>query len=148
IEESVHLTFFPHPEEKYILNDEAEKRWEKIFALKIRVNIALEQARKNKIIGHSLESHVIIKIFDENLYQLLIDLKDDLMDFLIVTSVTLEKDSLKNVAEEDKTYGYTVIAEKASGNKCGRCWKYYEKTETSEEDKALCPRCSEIINQI
>ncbi len=148
MEDSVHLTSFPHIEEKYILSDEIHKKWENIFKLKIETNNALEQARKNKEIGHSLDSNVILQITDKNLFDLMDSVKAELTDILIISNIRVENISATDLTNEEKERGYKIIIEKASGDKCERCWKYSETVGKIEEHATLCNKCIDMIKEI
>ena len=101
--------------------------------LKVRGDVqkVLENLRAQKIIGASLEAAVTIKAEGD----LLKDSKGfkDLREFLIVSKVDVVMGS------------YEVLAEKAPGEKCVRCWVY--STEISQEPKTLgvCPKCVEAL---
>ncbi|MBI5417324.1 isoleucine--tRNA ligase [Candidatus Poribacteria bacterium] len=147
MEESVHLTFFPHPEEKYILSEELRKKWDTLLEVKDKANIALETARQNKVIGHSLDSKVTLNVSDNNLYELLNKYKNELVDILIVSEVVLNKIKQENLPKEDREYGYAALVFKASGDKCIRCWKYSETVGKSSEHPTLCNRCAKILGE-
>jgi isoleucyl-tRNA synthetase len=59
--ESVHLELLPEPVAAY--EDEAvEQQWKRILEIRAEVNRALELARKNRKIGHSLDADIILGI--------------------------------------------------------------------------------------
>ena len=44
----------------------------------------------------------------------------------------------------DKT---ALVVEKASGEKCERCWTISETVGTEEEHSTLCKRCADVVNK-
>ena len=59
-EASVHLTQFPQVNDKYF-NAELGERWKMMIDAKAEIAKAVEQARKEKIIGHSLDARITIR---------------------------------------------------------------------------------------
>ncbi|UCC65941.1 MAG: isoleucine--tRNA ligase, partial [Deltaproteobacteria bacterium] len=54
-EESVHLMSFPQPEEE-LIDETREERWRRLWEIREQVTKALERARQQKVIGHSLDA--------------------------------------------------------------------------------------------
>lgn len=128
--QSVQLLSSPQVNDKY-KDDELAAKWEKIIALREEVSKVLEEARRQKIIGHSLDAMVNLTL-DKETYDLVKDIKD-LGDIFIVSAVTLSEGSEKNI---------TVTA--APGEKCQRCWKY----DTNTNAEGLCPSCAQTVAQL
>jgi len=102
--------------------------WEKFFAIREQVNTALDQAKKDKIVGSSIAAHVTIP-----------DLKQDVADTL---GETWEQLLIVARVSDGKSLAITA----AKGMKCPRCWNvgtpaYPEHAEHSE----LCPRCFSVV---
>ena len=68
-EDSIHLSTFPEP---VAIPDEAdlEAKWEQLLAIRAFVLGVLEQSRRDKVIGSSLEARVVLKAH-HSLYELL-----------------------------------------------------------------------------
>ncbi|HHW44795.1 isoleucine--tRNA ligase [Desulfofundulus thermobenzoicus] len=141
---SVQLTDMPRVNEDY-LDVELEERWERLLAVRGEVTRALEAARREKVIGNSLEAAVIIYA------------RGDLHDFLagfadlpvvfIVSAAELKQwnGGLPEKALISETVpGLAVLVEKAPGEKCPRCWMYHPDVGRDEE-QALCPRCAGVV---
>ena len=126
--ESVMLTNYPEVNPKYE-NKELEEKWNKIIKLKEAVAKKLEEARAEKIIGHSLNAKVVISAEGEELKFLNAN-KDQLMTVFIVSGL-----EIKEGASEIKV-------EVAEGEKCERCWMYNDHLEDG-----LCPRCKEVLEK-
>jgi isoleucyl-tRNA synthetase len=136
--ESVHLTQFPELKNEY-LDEALNERWERIWEIRSIVTKALEEARKEKKIGLSLDAQVHLYL-PEQAYQFLQTFKKDLKSIFIVSSVTLFLDS-----KEEK--GVRVKVLQAEGEKCERCWNYDTTVGSHEEHRTICQRCIEAIQQ-
>ncbi len=133
--ESVHLGMFPEPREEWI-DEEVERRWERLLKVRDQVNKALEEARKRKEIGHSLDALVRIKGPGE-LLEFLRSFGEELREILIVSQVQLQE------AEGP----LSVEVERARGRKCARCWVYDERVGEEASYPDLCPRCIDAVSQ-
>jgi isoleucyl-tRNA synthetase len=134
-EESVHLSLWPEVNKKF-LNKKLEDRWERLISIREKVLASLEEARKEKRIGNSLEAEV--EIYCEKEYKFLKEYEKDLSALFIVSGVRL----VKGETEEIK-----VKVKKAPGKKCIRCWNYSLEVGKNREHPDLCPRCIEVIKK-
>jgi len=132
-EESVHLTQFPEVKEEY-LDESLSERWEQVWEIRAVVNKALEEARKEKKIGLSLDAQIHLYL-PEKLYQFLQSYEKDLKSIFIVSSVSLHRDE-KGVRSE-------VL--RAEGEKCERCWNYDVSIGKHSEHPTICGRCVEAL---
>lgn len=140
---SVQLAGWPEFKADY-LNQELEEKWDRILAAREVVTKQLEEARKAKVIGHSLNASVEI-FAEENWYEFLKPYEKDLSGIFITSKVvlTLVK-SLKEIegaAETEDVKGFGVKVTQASGNKCERCWTFTEDVGQDTEHPTLCSRC-------
>lgn len=137
--ESVQLADWPEPNPAWE-NPELGQRWQTLLEVREDVTWALEQARKDKVIGGSLAASVTIWA-DDDLYQKLEPYKTYLPVLFIVSTTALNKDTegAPGEAASGQKKGIKIFVEKADGHKCPRCWIY---TEAEEE---LCPRCSKVV---
>ncbi len=131
--ESVMLTDYPKFKPEYE-NKELEERWNKIIDLKEEVSKKLEEARMEKVIGHSLNAKVTLYTNDDKYEQLMKD-ADLLATVFIVSKVEVEN----NKREEDNEIGIKVEA--ADGEKCERCWMYSDTVGKDHTHPTLCKRC-------
>ena len=138
-EESVHFSLFPKAEKEY-MDEELASRWEKIILLREEVAKALETARREKIIGHSLDAQVEIKGSGES-FQFFKNYEKDLAAIFIVSQVVLTEekvtDSLSEIFRDLK-----VIVSEAPGEKCERCWMYSESVGQRSDHPTICARCA------
>jgi len=140
-EESVHLAQFR--DDSLLIEDSSiEERWERIFQLRSEVTKVLEEARRNKIIGHSLDAEVSIQGKGEA-FDFYKSYENDLVSIFIVSGITFIEADVSDEANEGENIfdGLLLSAAKASGKKCERCWTISDKIGTSEEYPEVCPKC-------
>lgn len=139
-EASVHMTRFPEVNSGFV-NEDLGERWKTMIDVKAEIAKAIEQARKEKVIGHSLDARINLAL-PEKMRAFMDSHKEDLRALLIVSQLQLaeEKTIVKPyVSEEIK--GLAVGVEKARGVKCERCWIYSESVGINKEHPAVCERC-------
>jgi isoleucyl-tRNA synthetase len=132
--ESVHLMPFPESQSEY-LDEALENQWEKIWEVRTVVNKALEEARKERRIGLSLDAQVHLHL-PEKLFEFIHVYEKDLKSIFIVSSVTLHKDEKETRAE--------VL--RADGKKCERCWNFDVSVSRHSEHPLICQRCVEALH--
>jgi isoleucyl-tRNA synthetase len=133
--ESIHLASFPEVRSEY-LDDALSERWERIWEIRAIVTKALEEARKEKKIGLSLDAQVHLYL-PEKAFPFLECYEKDLRSIFIVSSVTL------HLAKDEKELRAEVL--RAEGKKCERCWNYEVSVGHHPEHQAICERCVEAI---
>ena len=127
--ESIMLEYWPNVNEEYE-NKELEEKWNRIIKVKEEVAKALEMARAEKVIGHSLNAKVIINANKEN-YELLKGKEDLLQEVFIVSGV-----ELKEASE------FSAEVKIADGEKCERCWMYSTTVGEDKDNPGVCHKCS------
>ncbi|HET7909765.1 MAG TPA: isoleucine--tRNA ligase, partial [Nitrospira sp.] len=135
---SVHLTMFPEPKRQW--QDQAlSKRWERLLDVRTAVQAALEEQRRSKTIGSSLEAVVEIEA-NPDTYAFLKPYASDLSTLFIVSEAKLiEAHHLPQKSD------YRVSVSKATAKKCERCWNYREAVGTDAAHPTLCDRCVEAL---
>lgn len=136
-EESVHFTSFPEVKREY-LDEALEGRWEQIWEIRSIVTKTLEEARKDKTIGLSLDAQVHLYL-PEKVFAFLKPYERDLKSIFIVSSVTLH---LQKDGKEVRAEVY-----RAEGKKCERCWNYDVSVGEHPEYQTICKRCVEVVTQ-
>ena len=145
-EDSVHLSNFPGPA---AIPDEADldANWKRLLAIRTVVLSALEQQRREKIIGSSLEARVVLNVMPA-LHEFLQAYERELPTLFIVSQVVVRP--IENPAGEihlanDDALGMSVNVVKAGGEKCERCWNYRDTVGSAPEHPTLCDRCLEAV---
>lgn len=113
--------------------------WQQLLKVRAEVNRILEQARKEKTIGSSLEAEVTLYA-DETLLAKLAELGDELR-FVLLTSKAEIKPLAQKDVEEGELKGFAVKVIKSANHKCPRCWHYSD----SLDEESLCSRCVENV---
>lgn len=144
---SVQLTECPEANENYIDTD-LEAKWDKVLELREEVSKALELARQKKTIGHSLDASIHIYA-NQNLLHILDSVSEPLDQIFIVSKVETSpiKDNMPEDAYKSEELETVIWVNKALGDKCERCWKYSDKSQT-KDDELLCPRCLDVIKAV
>ena len=142
-EESVHLSKWIEANPEY-LNEELAKKWDKIARLRREVNKKLEAERQTGLIGHSLDARVLLNIANAE-YSFIKDYtENEVSDLFIVSQVKFVNDNLA----ESEIEGISIGVEKASGEKCERCWKYDEEVGHDHNHSDVCPRCASVLEKM
>ena len=140
--ESVHLAYFPEPAELTAgLGDAARKRaanWDRLMEVRDAVLKSLETARNDKLIGAPLEARVRISA-NGDLYPLLEQYAGELPGLFIVSQVELERAPAEDVG---------VRVERASGEKCERCWKYTTDVGSDPRFPTVCAACAAAVTEM
>ncbi|WP_243137496.1 isoleucine--tRNA ligase [Heliorestis convoluta] len=144
--ESKTVQTMPWPEYNDSYNDLLLKsKMEKLLEVRARVSKALELARQNKVIGHSLESKVELYV-EKDLQDFLKD--ENLAPFFIVSTARiagLGQEAPAHAYRDQEFPQLAVVVSKAEGSKCERCWIYSTDISQDEDYQKLCPRCVEVI---
>ena len=127
------------------LTPEFESKWNLIYDLRQAVNKALEIKRNDKVIGKSLEAD--IKLYcDSTNYDQIKDFVEELAEIFIVSRVEVFAEGTGEFDSQTLgTQGISVTVDKASGEKCERCWVYSDTVGKDLEHHTLCARCASVV---
>lgn len=142
-QESVFFSAFPEVREEFI-DSEFEEKWRDLLELRDEINKALEIKRAEKFIGNSLEAKVRLYL-PEKYISLCQSYADFLPAFLLVSEVEISKERFAASYEGSKIQGLQVTVERASGNKCQRCWNWSESVGRFEDSLDVCEKCYKVI---
>jgi isoleucyl-tRNA synthetase len=140
--DSVFLEKFPVVENAWT-EATLEQDFKTLFAIKEAASKQLEELRKNKVVGSSLDGEIVIPMKKEwaaflnspVLGKTEAERLDFLREVLIVSRVTLEASPTGE-----------LVARRALGDKCERCWHYSEKLNTRADLPNICPKCVEALS--
>lgn len=116
--------------------------WQKVHSIRDDVKKALENARNQKIIGSSLDAHLILSADGEMLEFL--NSVNNLKDIFIVSKLEIIKGDSGEFKGEQDLY---VTVKAATGNKCARCWTYSDTVGKNAEHPEICERCAKVIGE-
>ncbi len=145
-EKSIHMAHLPQVDEG--LRDEAlAEQWRVIRTVRGEVTKALETARAEKVIGHSLDAAVTVGL-DDQLYPHVEPYGKDLRSIFIVSKAELVNGDLADAYRSADVEGITVQVRPAAGEKCSRCWVHDPSVGQQEDHPAICDRCHGAIQAI
>jgi len=147
--ESVHLEKFPELN-KIWLDEELEKKWQKLLDIRNEVLKALEIRREEGKIGSPLEAKVVLYTDKEKIFKFLDTFSYELKYIFIISEFEFVKvDSLSEVENFTiESDSMKLEVKKAEGKKCERCWNYSKFVGESEEYPDLCQRCISQMTDI
>jgi isoleucyl-tRNA synthetase len=139
---SVQLTDMPEVRAER-LDEALEKKWERFLELRHEVMKALEEARRQKVFGHSLGAAV--DLYPEPHVHDFLRQFDNLAELFIVARVTLHAPDEVAPADALKLEGLAAKVTPAPGEKCERCWTVTPDVGQDADHPTLCPRCATIV---
>ncbi len=142
-EKSVHLQTF-QPVENVSIDEAA---WGAFFDVREQVNTALDQARKDKVIGSSIAAHVLVPNLDDNFARSVHETYEQL--FIVAKVTTADRDaraSQPDTFDVGWSHGEVTYARPAEGVKCPRCWNVGTPAHPEHRiHHELCSRCFGVI---
>lgn len=138
-EKSVHMTSFPEVKQEFLDPDLMEK-WKTMIGLKGEIAKAVEAARRNKIVGHSLDARVEIAA-SGRLAELIRANLDTIRTINIVSEVEMTDKPSGEISCSSEFEGMSIGVSRAGGVKCERCWMYSGTVGKSAAHPAICDRC-------
>ncbi len=134
--ESVHLEDFPAV--GHLTDASVVATWERLLVVRETVNAALEEKRKEKLIGNALGARVVITARGP-IAGLLEANQRHLPMLFNVSDVGLHLDPGEGADE------VLVVVEKAPGVKCARCWRFVPSVHSEPEWSGICDRCHSAL---
>lgn len=128
---------------KPLLNQEQVQKWRRFLELRDIVLKALEDARKEKVIGTSLAAS--LDLFPDQETWELLQTFSSLDKLFIVSHVTLHHPDAE-IRQGMKT-PLLVAVKHAAGEKCERCWTVTPEVGTVEKHPTLCVRCADAVEK-
>ncbi len=143
--ESIQLADWPAARSEY-LDKQLEDKWNKLLTVRSELTKALEQARRTKVIGHSLDAAIAIYASDD-VYEQLNALGEELATLLIVSKANVKQgvQQAPDNAYRSAELPLAVVVTPAQGEKCERCWIYSDTIGEDSEHSTLCERCAGVL---
>ncbi|MCE9685284.1 isoleucine--tRNA ligase [Shewanella sp. AS16] len=124
-----------------LATDLSDDYWQQLLAVRTEVNKVIEQARRDKRIGGSLEAEVSLYA-DAALAAELAKIGDELRFVLLTSSASvLPLASAPDNAAETELGALKLVVTKSEAAKCERCWHHREEVSTIDAHPTLCQRC-------
>ncbi|MEF2070253.1 isoleucine--tRNA ligase [Consotaella aegiceratis] len=123
------------------------ERWQKLKRVRRVVMGALEEERREKRIGASLEAAPIVFIDDAELRALATSV--DFAEIAIVSGIEIVGGPAPDTAFSlDDTAGVSVVPELAKGRKCARSWKISEEVGSDPDYPNVTPRDAQALREL
>ena len=144
IPESVFLSHWPDVDET-LIDEELDSRWERILEQRGALSRALEAARTNGVIGHSLDAQVEI-LRGETVEDPARLLPEEEWATLSIVSSLRVVGSFGEVgfSWKDLETGMEFNIRKAPGGKCPRCWRWAPEVP----ERGVCERCQGVLERM
>jgi len=143
---NVHADLFI-PFKKEYINPDLAKKWEDVIKIRKEVTKALEIARKDKLIGHSLDASVILGLAPEH-EKFLAPYADDLRTLCIVSSARIVPfETLEGGMDGEEVKGLKVKVSLCEDPKCERCWIHDPTVGKNSSHPTLCKRCIDALKE-
>ena len=144
---TVHATQFNSARDDY-MDASLIERWNLLLGVRKEITKALELARQDKVIGHSLDASVAITLSPE-LLKSLQDYRDELRSICIVSAVDfVDEGTIENGYESQDYPGLVIGVAPSQHLKCERCWMHDPGVGQDAEHPSLCDRCARAIKEI
>ena len=144
---SVHADLFVPAREEF-KDSSLIKRWEALLNVRKEVGKALELARKDKIIGHSLDAAVNLAL-PRDLVRGLKDYRDELRSICIVSAVEFAEEGKLEEGYGSQEYpGLVIKVLRSPFPKCERCWIHDPTVGDDTQHPSLCRRCVHVIREL
>jgi isoleucyl-tRNA synthetase len=124
-----------------LFDDALVVKWERLLEARGVVTKALEEARKQDVIGHSLDARVRLNAGD-GLRLLLAEQEEGLPALFIVSQVELASSDGTKTGDDE----LSVEVEPARGEKCDRCWNFREDVGQNAQHPTICGRCARTVD--
>jgi len=144
---SVHADMFL-PLKDYCKDEALMERWEILLMVRREVTKALEIARKEKVIGHSLDALVRLAL-PPNLASNVQGYREDLRSICIVSAMEFaDKEACEGGYESQEYPGLLIKVMPSPHPKCERCWLHDPTVGQDSEHPLLCKRCTDIVKEL
>jgi isoleucyl-tRNA synthetase len=128
---SVHMAEWPAIDPAW-LDPALGTRWQQLRALRSLATMAIEPARRDKLIGSSLEARLTLTAAHADAALIA---SVDFAELCIVSDVVFDIDPALEA-------GAIVNVEKIDAEKCARCWRHLPDVN---EETGLCGRCNAVV---
>ncbi|MBU6411418.1 MAG: class I tRNA ligase family protein, partial [Verrucomicrobia bacterium] len=133
-------------ETKFSLSDEERQVWVKLLSLRNLILMDLEKARKEKVIGKSLDAKV--ETFSPySFHHVAVENQEVFRELINVSQLKIEPrfPLIQPEAGHGERLGAMMnsgtVVSKADGQKCERCWHWETDVGSNAEHPTLCGRC-------
>ena len=148
--ETIFFARFPDVDD-VIVDDNLNASWDRLLAIRSEITRVLEEARREKVIGLSLDAEVLVQVGDDT-SAFLADKWDQLKEICIISSLQqvdgFDDREGVNAVEVESIPGMKIAVRPAPGEKCERCWTIATSVGQDVEHPAICERCSGVVRSL
>ncbi|HXT41790.1 MAG TPA: isoleucine--tRNA ligase [Candidatus Angelobacter sp.] len=134
--ESVHSTTWIEIE--FTFHESEKTTWKQLFLFRERALPMLEDMRREKKVGKSLEAEIIALGPAEQI-SFLSEWKDAFRELVNVSQIRVKVD--------EQFASISLVGGQAPGQKCERCWHWETDVGANKEHPTICGRCVEAVEQ-
>ncbi len=149
VERGIHFVEFP-TESAVECDDRMMEKWAKLIKVRSEITKALENARREKVIGHPLEAEVLIRA-DGELAEFMQGEWDTIKEISIISEMSILHDDTPMSGirfESEEIAGMIIQVQPAPGEKCLRCWTRSTSVGETAAHPEICSRCAEVLTKI
>ena len=144
--QSVHMAALPQVEAA-LLDAELAGRWARLLELRGAVNKAMDLARKDKIVGNSLEAKLTLAA-EGDLADFIAENAAVLQEITMVSQLELAPALANPTLKSEETPGLLIGVTPSGHQKCARCWTRLESVGQLPDLPELCERCAAVVRQV
>ena len=138
------VQLYPMLKESHEYDESFLNKYDLLLALREDVFKECENKRNEGVIKSNQEAKVFVNVFDSSLKEVLKEVSNDELTKLLIVSSLIFDESLNE--NKGKVAYIKVIHHE--GEKCKRCWNYFDKEELKEVDgEYICPRCLKVLKK-
>lgn len=150
LEESVFFADFP------VVTDigedkELDARWQQLLQIRSEITKILEAARRDKVIGLSLDAEVLLEV-NGDIKEFLVENLGLVKELCIVSNLQmvekLEQGEKMVVGAAEDIADLKIAVRPATGEKCERCWVVETSVGVDSEHPTLCTRCCAVVRSL
>lgn len=149
-DKSIFLASFPAVED-IVINEALVVSWDRLLAIRSEITRVLEAARRDKVIGLSLDAELLVAAGGETA-AFLADKWDLLREVCIVSKLKRVDDFAAiadvTVVEPETVADLKIAVRPAPGTKCERCWTISESVGRDADHSGICGRCAEVVRSL
>jgi isoleucyl-tRNA synthetase len=142
--ESVQLVDMPEAQTQ-LFDSALEAKWDRFVEIRDEVLKALEEARREKVIGQSLAA--ALDIYPSKEVAEALSGCRDLKELFIVSQVNVHEPGETPAENAVQLEGLSVRVSAANGEKCERCWIITPEVGQDKDHPTLCQRCASVLKE-
>jgi isoleucyl-tRNA synthetase len=150
IEKTLFFSSFPNVDD-LLVDEESAQTWERLLAVRGEITKVLEAARREKVIGLSLDAEVLVQV-DGEIADFLADKWVQLKEICIVSNLEQVENisGVEDVAvtESEEIEGLKIAVRPSPGDKCERCWTIATSVGQESDHPTICHSCAEVVRSL